>query len=43
MGTILGYVALTDSLAAQGSPGAVILKQKVKEKTMGPIPSDKKN
>ena len=43
MGTILGYLALPVSPVTQGSPEAVILKQKVKEKTMGPIPSDKKN
>lgn len=43
MGTILGYVALPVSLAAQGSPEAVILKQKVKEKAKGSVPSDKKN
>ena len=43
MGTILRHLALPVPPVAQGSPEAVILKQKVKEKTKEPIPSDKKN
>ena len=43
MGTIVGYLALPVSPAALSSPEAVILKQKVTEKTKEPIPSDKKN
>jgi len=34
-GNYPGYLALTVSLAAQGSPEAVILEQKVKEKDKG--------
>ena len=40
MGTIFGYLALPVSPAALGSPWAVILKQKVKGKTKGLIPSE---
>ena len=38
MGTIVGYLAVPVSPVARGSPEAVILKQKVTEKTKGPIP-----
>ncbi len=43
MGTILGYLAVPVSPVAQGSLEAVIVKQKVNEKTKEHIPSDKKN
>ncbi len=43
METTFGCLGLPVSPAAQGSPEAVILEQKVKEKTKEPIPSDKKN